>query len=99
MGKKNQPTNQPQASSSEANTHMTGGQKRATPEQRMAYDKAKINPENLFNTADIKQLFNISESSVKRWRKQRVLPYTKVGGTIYYMKDVIFQILHDRTRF
>lgn len=88
MGKMKQPNHLPQ-----------GGKKRATPQQRMAFGKAKIKPENLFNTADIMQLFSISESSVKRWRKQRVLPYVKMGGTIYYLKDVIFKMLTERTIF
>jgi len=71
-------------------------QKRATTEQHTAYHKAKISPENLFTTADIKQLFDISESSVKRWRKNRVLPYVKLAGTIFYLKDIIIKILEER---
>lgn len=76
-----------------------GGKKRATPQQRMAFGKAKIKPKNLYTTADVIKLFDISESSVKRWRKQRVLPYVKMGGTIYYFKDVIFNMLTERTIF
>lgn len=88
MGKKNQPTNRPQ-----------GGQKRATPNQRMVFGKAKIKAKNLFTTADVIKLFDISESSAKRWRKNRVLPYFKIGGTVFYFKDVIFKMLQDRTIF
>ncbi len=76
-----------------------GGKKRATPQQRMAYGKAKIKRKNLYTTADVMKLFDISESSVKRWRRNRVLPYVKVSGTIYYFKDVIFKMLQDRTIF
>lgn len=88
MGKTNQSTHLPQ-----------GGKKRATPQQRMAFGKAKIKRKNLYTTADVMKLFDISESSVKRWRKNRVLPYVKIGGTIYYFKDVIFKMLQDRTIF
>jgi len=70
--------------------------KRAIPQQHTAYKKAKINPENIFNTADVKRLFGISESCVKEWRRKKILPYAKVGGTIFYFKDIIIKMLEDR---
>lgn len=85
--------------SSKADKQKLNKQKRATPQQRMAYGKAKVKANNLFTTADVMKLFDISESSAKRWRKNRVLPYFKVGGTIYYFKDVIIKMLQDRTIF
>ena len=99
MGKKNQPINPPPALSPNAEKTKAKVQKRATSNQRMAFGKAKIKPGNLFTTADVMKLFDISESSAKRWRKNRELPYFKMGGTIYYFKDVIFKMLKDRTVF
>lgn len=88
MGKKKRPTKTP-----------PGGKKRATPLQRTLFEKAKIDSENLLTTADVKQLFSISESSIKRWRRDLVIPHTKIGGSIYYFKHAIIQILIDRTKF
>lgn len=92
MGKKRQPTNSSPASVK----HRKGAKKRATPQQRMAFEKSKMDPENLLTSADVKRLFDISESCIKRWRRDRVIPYTKIGGTIYYFKDSIHKMLQER---
>ncbi|MEX0998050.1 MAG: helix-turn-helix domain-containing protein [Flavobacteriaceae bacterium] len=85
MGTKKQPTNRP-----------PGGKRRATPQQQMLFSSSRINPDNLYTTAEVKMLFGISESSVKRWRKDKVLPYVKLRGTIFYLKDAILKILEER---
>ena len=39
-----------------------------------------------YDNADLKRLFNLSDSSLYRSRKEKVLPFRKIRGKIYYPK-------------
>jgi hypothetical protein len=44
---------------------------------------------NLLDSYDLKQLFHVSESTLKRWRKSGNLPYFKIERKYYYEVDAI----------
>jgi hypothetical protein len=39
-----------------------------------------------YDNSDIKRLFNISESTLTRYRKEKKIPFTRLGGRILYPK-------------
>ncbi|RFN58155.1 helix-turn-helix domain-containing protein [Marixanthomonas ophiurae] len=47
----------------------------------------------LLTDHDLAKLFKVSLSSVYRWRKQKLLPYFKMGNTCYYVQEVIVPLL------
>ena len=47
----------------------------------------------LLTDHDIAKLFKVSLSSVYRWREKELLPYFKMGGTCYYVQEVIVPLL------
>lgn len=48
------------------------------------------------DSADIKQLFNIGDKTLYRWRKNEVIPFTTMGGKIVYPKQAVLGILQQR---
>ncbi|WP_282038194.1 helix-turn-helix domain-containing protein [Saccharicrinis aurantiacus] len=44
---------------------------------------------------EVKELLNISPGTLQHLRVSGVLPYTKIGGTIYYDHSEILKILDD----
>ena len=49
----------------------------------------KKEPEHFpyYDSADIKRLLNISDSTLHRIRKSRKIPYVKIGNKIFYPKS------------
>jgi hypothetical protein len=64
--------------------------------------KPKINrskalkDEHLLKDEQIRALFGISQSSLYKWRKNKQIPFFKMGGTNYYLEDVIIKMLYLR---
>ena len=46
---------------------------------------------NLLDSYDLKQLFHVSESTLKRWRKSGNLPHFKIERKYYYEVDAILK--------
>lgn len=42
---------------------------------------------------DLKQQLHISDSTIQRWRDEGVMPFTCLGGKIFYRKSVIEALL------
>lgn len=49
--------------------------------------------------ADVKLLLSISESTLKRLRKRKDIPFTKIGKTCYYPSAFFEHILLKRAKF
>ncbi len=49
-----------------------------------------------YDSADIKVLFNISESTLIRYRKEKKIPFTKLGGRFLYPKAFFTKSLMER---
>lgn len=45
--------------------------------------------EEYYDTADMKKLFHVDDSTLYRYRKTKRLPYKKLWGKIYYPKSGI----------
>ncbi len=50
----------------------------------------------LLDSADVKQILQISDSTLKRNRKNRLIPYTKIGKKYYYPRAFILRIIKDK---
>jgi hypothetical protein len=48
------------------------------------------------DSADIKQLFKISDRTLYRWRQNETIPFTKMGGKLVYPKQAVLGILQSR---
>ena len=44
-------------------------------------------------TSDVSKMLNLSSSSIQTLRISSILPYTKVGGTLFYNVDDIEELL------
>ena len=42
-----------------------------------------------YDNADLKKILHLSDKTLYRWRKSGILPYVKIGGRIYYQKEVL----------
>ncbi len=47
---------------------------------------------------DIKQWMNISDRTLQTWRKEGILPFTKIGAKIYYRKSDLLLLLFNNTQ-
>ncbi len=48
------------------------------------------------DSADVKQLFNIGDKTLYRWRTKGEIPFAKIGGKLVYPKKAILAILQAR---
>ncbi len=60
-----------------------------------------LNPKHLkdevwITSAYALQYFKVSRSTLYRWRKNKQVPYTKVGGVIYFPKIYIQQLMGQK---
>ena len=44
---------------------------------------------------DVMFMLRISDATLRRWRRNKVLSHTKMGGKIYYRRDEIEKKLHS----
>jgi hypothetical protein len=42
---------------------------------------------------DLLLRYHLSASTLRRWRKQKVLPYYKIGMKIYYIEDEVIEAI------
>lgn len=47
-------------------------------------------------SSEVKEILNISPNTLTAFRKNGSLPFTKVGGTFYYDKDEIENLLQSK---
>ncbi len=58
--------------------------------------KQQANNDIWYDGADIKQLFNISDPTLGRYRKDKKIPFTKLGGRFLYPKSFFTKSLMDK---
>lgn len=58
--------------------------------------KQQANNDIWYDGADIKQLFNISNPTLSRYRKDKKIPFTKLGGRFLYPKSFFTKSLMDK---
>ena len=63
----------------------------------------KHSSDNILNkkwlrSSQVKELLNISSGTLKNLREKGELPYSKLGGTLFYDHDDIMEILNQNKR-
>ncbi|MDP5027724.1 MAG: helix-turn-helix domain-containing protein [Flavobacterium sp.] len=58
--------------------------------------KQQANNDIWYDGADIKQLFNISESTLIRYRKEKKIPFSRLGGRFLYPKTFFTKSLMEK---
>ena len=48
--------------------------------------------------ADVRKMLNISPGTLQNLRVNGVLPYTKIGGTVFYDQDDVLKVLNGNKR-
>ena len=56
-----------------------------------------MNSEEWFNTETFKEAFGIAISTQAKYRSKKIIPYTKVGGFIYYSRKKINEWLESHS--
>ncbi|MDI1324847.1 MAG: helix-turn-helix domain-containing protein [Algoriphagus sp.] len=49
----------------------------------------------LLRTDEVKKILKVKDSTLATLRQNGTLPFTKIGGTIYYLKKDIIKLLKD----
>ena len=52
------------------------------------------NAHGFYESHNVMHLLKISESTLYRYRKQKIIPYTKLGGKYLYPKISIKNLIH-----
>lgn len=42
-----------------------------------------------YDTSEMMNVLHVSDRTLHRWRKEGKIPYTKIGGKIYYLADAV----------
>lgn len=53
----------------------------------------------LLTDADLMPIFGVCRETLYRWRQNKILPFRKLGGSIFYVKQVICKILLAKSGF
>lgn len=60
--------------------------------------RSDSNPREYLKSSEVSKLLNISLSKLQHLRVSKVLPYTRIGSTIYYKRDDIHQLLDNNKK-
>jgi len=59
-----------------------------------------LNLETMFlDNSQMKIMFKISDSTLFRWRKAKILKYKKVGGKYYYHYDLVMNFMKSNMNY
>ncbi|QOW09190.1 helix-turn-helix domain-containing protein [Kaistella flava (ex Peng et al. 2021)] len=58
-----------------------------TPTGRQAGEK------KFYDNADMMQLFNVTSRTLQRWRDDKLVPFKKLGGKIYYLAHKVDDLM------
>lgn len=61
-----------------------------------ALHKNKNNNSLFYDSADVKRLLNISDSTLFRIRKARSIPHFKIGKKIFYPRSFFTNLIKDK---
>ena len=56
---------------------------------------AKQGQKRFITQGQLRQILPVSRQSLYRWRKSGLLPYSKIGGVIFYPQDAVRQLIAD----
>ncbi|WP_417431108.1 helix-turn-helix domain-containing protein [Halpernia sp.] len=52
----------------------------------------------LYDDSDLSQLFKVTARTLKRWRDEKILPFKKIGGKIYYLVHEVREMIEGGTK-
>jgi hypothetical protein len=58
--------------------------------------KEQANNDIWYDSADVMQLYNISDSTLARYRKEDKIPFTRLGGRFLYPKHYFTKSLMEK---
>ena len=65
-------------------------------EEKLAQVLQSVQKEKYYDGADIKQLFNISDSTLARYRRENKIPFTRFGNKILYPESFFTESLKKK---
>lgn len=48
-----------------------------------------------YDTSDMMNVLHVCDRTLHRWRKEGKIPYTKLGGKIYYLADAVDRMMRE----
>lgn len=54
--------------------------------------------EQWLSTAEIISLFNVSARTLLRWRTNNLIPFIRLGGTVFYPANLVNKILINKVQ-
>lgn len=58
-------------------------------------EKSKDDFPELLRTSDVKRILKLKDSSLATLRLNGTIPFTKIGGTVYFKKKDIIQLVEE----
>ena len=52
-----------------------------------------------YDCQDVLQQLHISKRTLQKWRSNGIIPYSRIGRKIYYLKSDILEMLQKRKNF
>ncbi len=65
-------------------------------EETLAQLLQSVQKEKWYDGADVKQLFNISDSTLARYRREKKVPFTRFGNKILYPESFFNESLKKK---
>jgi hypothetical protein len=65
-------------------------------EEKLAHVLQSVQKEKWYDGADVKQLFNISDSTLARYRRENKIPFTRFGNKILYPESFFTESLKKK---
>lgn len=60
-------------------------------------DQQKMDPKYIWlDNQDLMQMLHVSARTLQRWRDEKIIPFTKIKGKIWYKKEEVDELLRSR---
>lgn len=83
------------ASRRELDEAILDGLKEALPFVAEGLEPPERPPKEVLSNREASEFLDVSKSTLQRWRNNGTLPYSKVGGNIYYKRADILRMLEE----
>lgn len=50
-----------------------------------------------YDNVDMMRLFKVSARTLQRWRDEKIVPFKKLGGKIYYIPQKVEEMMDDES--
>ena len=63
--------------------------------KKITWDDLQNNPDKLLTTDQVKQILDVSDPTLFRWRKIKLIPYYLIGGIYRYKAEDIWNFINS----